>query len=288
MNRNQTCPNYPFNSPKIKLNRWISSSDTLMNTTVFNSPQRGLTEQYGPWPGQPSYSDKLANTLHVGKRWFGTVLNTLLCVLALTGGLQLLAAMTSDSLVSPFRPLASFRPDLLPVREQVLTRTLRPTDSAEAHWEALSASRELLWAINPDILSWLRRMNKENRIIWEPRPNVFNWPVLAAYDARFDNLYLSPGFWELSEGEKAAVLTHEYFHAHQNRARLFIDTIEKALSGKLSKYGSRTEDEAHLYQLFAYRALGMPPSRLVRNYFLQRRLYRFTLGELSAPPANPS
>jgi hypothetical protein len=213
------------------------------------------------------------------KRFLSLIGNTLLCLLALTGGVHLLAAFTGEALVTPFRPLQLFRADLIPLRTRNLTTSIQIGDSEEKHWQALKTSREILQAINPDISNWLEQLYRGQRIIWTPRPTLFNWPVIASYDGRFNDFYLGPTFWTLPEGEKAAVIAHEYFHAHQNKIWMFADTIEEALSGQLSQYGSRTEDEAHLYQLYAYRAMGLPPSPIARGYFNQRRLYRFTLSE---------
>lgn len=213
------------------------------------------------------------------KRLSQLIGNTLICLLALTGGVHLLAAFTSEALVTPFRPLYQFRADLMPIRTHNLTANIHIGDSPEKHWQALKSTREILQAINPDISNWLERLYQGQKIIWTPRPTLFNWPVIASYDGRFNDFYLGSTFWTLPEGEKAAIIAHEYFHACQNKLWIFADTVEEALSGQLSHYGSRTEDEAHLYQLYAYRAMGLPPSTIVRGYFNQRRLYRFTLSE---------
>lgn len=89
--------------------------------------------------------------------------------------------------------------------------------------------------------------------------------------------YFSPDFWKLPEGEKAAVIAHEYFHHKQNTIWMVGDTIGETLSGKVPEYGSRTEDKAHLFQMMANKALGLPPDPIVVGYFAQRNLYRFML-----------
>jgi hypothetical protein len=212
-----------------------------------------------------------------------TAVNILFLVAAGVGLVQLMGAVSGQVTVQPFRSLAAFRPEWMPLRTQCLTRSLKNSDSAEAHWQALQPARQLAWAINPDIATWLDRLNREERITWSQQPTLFNWPVVASYVWYADTFYLGPGFWKLREGEKAAVLAHEYFHAQQNKWAMVGDTLLETLSGQLPEYGSRTEDEAHLYQWFALRALDLPPTS-IRGYFMRRSLYRFIL---SQPIPNP-
>jgi hypothetical protein len=213
----------------------------------------------------------------IGKQWPGRLLNVIIVGFALLGLLQWLACITDNDMLPPFHPLPANQAKLLKYRYLILTTHLRESDTPKAHWQALQPSLRLLQAINPDISHWITQLNRENRILWKPHATLFNWPVLASYDWRFNNFYLGPDFWKLQEGEKAAVLAHEYFHYRQNRFWMVADTLGEGLSGKLSEYGSRTEDEAHLYQWYAYQALHMPPSDLVKSYFSRRKLYRFVL-----------
>lgn len=233
----------------------------------------GLMKRITPYRPNISLTQRLIRSL----------LSIAVFVLALIGAIQIIAAITGNETVQPFRSLATFRPGLMKTRYEVLTATIKDKDSAEKHWKALQPTLALLQAINPDISNWMIRLNTEKRIIWTRRATLFNWPVLASYDWRFNDFYLAPEFWRLPEGEKAAVIAHEYFHSRQSKLWMVGDTILEAVSGKLSEYGSRTEDEAHLYQWFAYRAMDMPPSDIVRGYFKQRNLYRFVLSRTYIP-----
>lgn len=205
------------------------------------------------------------------------VANVAVYLLTLLGALHLLAGLTDGQPVPAFRPLQQKQTDCLKHRYLIMTLNIRETDSAEAHWHALQPSLSILKAINPDIAHWINRLNQNHRMLWKQHATLFNWPVLASYDWRNDTFYLGPEFWKLQEGEKAAVLAHEYFHYRQNRFWLIADTLQEGLTGKLSEYGSRTEDEAHLYQWYAYQAMHMPPSDLVKGYFSRRKLYHFAL-----------
>jgi len=202
------------------------------------------------------------------------LLNIVVYLAALVGCIHITAALTGNETVQPFRSLYAIRPDLMKDRYVVLTRNIRNEDSVEAHWQALQPSLNLLNAISPDIAKWIVRLYNQNQIIWEKKPHFFNWPVLAAYGKEF---YFAPDFWKLSEGDKAAVIAHEYFHYRQNKSWMVGDVIMETLTGKLSEYGSRTEDEAYLYQIYAYRAMAMPPGEIATSYFRKRNLYQFLL-----------
>lgn len=206
-------------------------------------------------------------------------------MVALVGLIQVTATLTGNGTVQPFRKLETLRPDLTKTRYMVLTQNIDDNDSAEQHWEALQHSMSLLQAIDPEIANWMARLHAEKRIIWTKQPTLFNWPVLACYSWYTNDFYFGPDFWKLSEGDKAAAIAHEYFHYKQNKLMMVSDTILEALSGKLSEYGSRTEDEAHLYQWFAYQAMGMPPREIVQGYFRQRNLYRFVLSQQATQTA---
>jgi len=211
------------------------------------------------------------------KTAFQKLVNTAVMLLALIGLLYMGATLIGEHIVPAFKPLNPAQPALLKNRYLILSLNIQDSDSPQAHWQALQPSLALLHAINPDISRWITQLNAENRIIWKKQATLFNWPVLASYVWQSNDLYLGPGFWRLQEGEKAAALAHEYFHYRQNRLWMIADTFVEAVSGKLSEYGSRTEDEAHLYQWCAYRAMRMSPSDIVQGYFSRRKLYRFIL-----------
>jgi hypothetical protein len=226
-----------------------------------------------------------AAKIKISSPWQGlsSLLNVVLYILALVGLIQIVGSFTGNETVQPFRSLQAFRPDLLKNRDVVLTTSITDQDTTEQHWKALQPTLSILWAINPDISSWMIRLNHEKRIIWTRHPTLFNWPVIASYDWRMNDFYFGPSFWKLSEGDKAAVIAHEYFHYKQNKIWMVGDTMLETLSGKLSEYGSKTEDEAHFYQLYAYQAMSMPPGEIVKGYFSNRRLYRFVLYSTSNP-----
>lgn len=223
-----------------------------------------------PFLPQPSRSPCL-------KTVFARLMNAAVILLTLVGLLHLGAALTGEHTVPAFKPLNPAQPALLKNRYLILSLNVQDSDSPQAHWRSLQPSLALLHAINPDISRWITQLNAENRIVWKKQATLFNWPVLASYVWQSNDLYLGPGFWRLQEGEKAAALAHEYFHYRQNRLWMIADTFVETVSGKLSEYGSRTEDEAHLYQWFAYQAMRMPPSDIVQGYFSRRKLYRFIL-----------
>jgi hypothetical protein len=208
--------------------------------------------------------------------------SVVICLLALIGFLDVMGGFLGSPVVLPFNSLGPEKPELMKQRYLSLTLDIDKLDSPEAHWRALQPALSLLNAIQPDIAQWMVQLNREKRMLWKPLPTLFNWPVLASYDWRLNYFYLGPEFWKLNEGDKAAVIAHEYFHHRQNKPWMLGDTMLETVTGKLSEYGSRTEDEAHLFQLAAYQAMGMQPSGIVTGYFRQRHLYRF----VSRPPAS--
>jgi hypothetical protein len=201
------------------------------------------------------------------------VTNVLVLLMALAGLANLVSVTVQDGQLPSFTPLSAHaRRAVFENRTAFLGEHALPSE----YWSALQPTMRLVDEISVPIGGWVRRLQRETRIHYQPLPIhavlSSRHDVLAAYDANFGTLTLAPGFWQLTDGEKATVLAHEYRHARQNRAKIIASAIVQFLNGGMFQYGSPLEDEAHLYQLEAYRALGMAPER-IRDYLGSRNLF---------------
>jgi hypothetical protein len=132
-------------------------------------------------------------------------------------------------------------------------------------WSALKPSRQLLMALSPEIAAWLYDMHRNQHIIYHAPTNTNaatyalppNTPLIAAYSHLQGKLYLGRTFWDLSDGEKIAVLAHEYRHFRQNPPKRFSRQLAQLIGLGRLHYTSLIEDEAFAYEKQAQAALGL-------------------------------
>ena len=134
----------------------------------------------------------------------------------------------------------------------------------EQYWTALSASRRLLLTISPSIADWLDALYREGHISLKEPADIHptyqvseDTELLAAYRYSENTLYLGRAFWRLSDGEKAAVLAHEYRHAHQNIGKRLSHQLAELVGLGSLQQASPMEAEALAYEQSARIALGL-------------------------------
>jgi hypothetical protein len=148
------------------------------------------------------------------------------------------------------------------------THHLPPPVTAKEGWQALKQSRTLLTGLSPGIAEWLYDLKRKNKIAYGKMPATLSFygksadtPILAAYEALSGTLYIGNDFWALNNGEKVAILAHEYRHARQNWAKQISVRLAQCMwAGQLSEH-SRLENEAFDYERQVRAALGLPPLR---------------------------
>lgn len=131
-------------------------------------------------------------------------------------------------------------------------------------WQALSQSRDLLTALSPEISLWLHELQQKNQIEYantSALSTVYgqsdDTPTLAAYEKISGKLVIHSAFWALSDGEKTAILTHEYRHARQNWPKKISVHLGQFVAGGQLHYQSQLEAEAFDYERQARSALGL-------------------------------
>ncbi len=206
-----------------------------------------------------------------------SLFNVIVLVLAVAGLAKILDLAIGDGELPRFQSLKQVAPVLCLAVNQNSTEHLNKQSTPDQIWESLQPTVQLVEAVAPEIAQWVRELQQQGQLEYRLLPlqkYVLPWEVTASYNANWDVLNIGPGFWELSDGNKAAFLIHEYRHYRQNRAKLITNLVAKVASGKLREYGSVLEDEAYLYQLDAYRALGIPYTP-IREYLLKRHLLNY-------------
>lgn len=131
-------------------------------------------------------------------------------------------------------------------------------------WQALAQSRDLLTAISPEISLWLHELQQKNQIEYVDTSALSavysqsdDTPTLAAYEKISGKLVIHSAFWTLSDGEKTAILTHEYRHARQNWPKKISVHLGQFVAGGQLRYQSQLEAEAFDYERQARSALGL-------------------------------
>lgn len=211
-------------------------------------------------------------------------LNVLILLLAMIGLAGLLDVGLGDGPLPRFRTLSDTAPALIPELGKNATSEVGRISAAqrrqlghEAIWEKMRPTRRILQAISPEIGDWLEEMASAHRLeydSWFLQNPIAPGLVYLAADKNRNVLKVGPAFWFLSDGHKAAFIVHEYRHFRQNRPKVIANLAAKLLTGRLPEYGSLLEDEAHLYQLAAYRALGLPYNTIIR-YLHYRNLLNY-------------
>ncbi len=132
------------------------------------------------------------------------------------------------------------------------------------YWAALYPSRRLLNTLSPTITKWLDTLHREEHItLSEPEDIHATYQVsadtelLAAYRYSENTLYLGQGFWRLRDGEKAAILTHEYRHSRQNVGKRLSHQLAQLIGLGNLQQDSPMEAEALAYEQAAKMAMGL-------------------------------
>ncbi|WP_303673353.1 hypothetical protein [Vampirovibrio chlorellavorus] len=135
-----------------------------------------------------------------------------------------------------------------------------------AHWQSLSGGRSLLLALSPSLADWLYQLHHQRKIVyaapahWQSAYGQSSeTPLLAAYEPWSGKLYIGADFWTLSDGEKAAILAHEYRHARQNWPKVISHRLAQWLMHGQLQYHTPLEREAFDYERQARAALGLSP-----------------------------
>jgi hypothetical protein len=147
--------------------------------------------------------------------------------------------------------------------------------TAEQGYQYLQPSLSIVRQVVPEIADWYAKMQQEGRLIFgthERAEKLYGADVYAAYDQIRGTLNIGPGFWDMTELDKAANLVHEFRHAKQNMPKVISDRLGQALTLRILSDECRIEDEAYLYQEAFYRALGRPASLDVQAYLQSRGL----------------
>lgn len=133
-------------------------------------------------------------------------------------------------------------------------------------WNHLAASRELLTAVSPEIAAWLYTLHEQNRIVYGSPLHLSAFygktsetPVLAAYEKLGGKLYIGNDFWVLNDGEKAAILAHEFRHSRQNWPKVLSHRLAQLIGGGQFHYQSSLEAEAFAYERQVRSAFGLSP-----------------------------
>ncbi len=197
---------------------------------------------------------RLKHGLELAKRW-------LLSMLVLLGLCTLYDQGVGDGKLPVFNDLSSLQ-EMQTRAQQNSSQNLK----APANWGALSGGRSLLLALSPQLADWLYQLNDQQKIIYkapEKWQSAYGksseTPLLAAYEPWSGNLYIGAAFWALSDGEKAAVLAHEYRHARQNWPKVLSHRLAQWLTHGQLQYHTTIESEAFDYERQARAALGLSP-----------------------------
>lgn len=115
----------------------------------------------------------------------------------------------------------------------------------------IEPSLDLLDSVCPDVSKWFRSEYKNGNVIFDQSTG----PEMAKFDFLTEKLYLSKGFFDLIEGEKAKTLAHEYRHSLQNKTKFMRQVIFNMLTSASHPY--LVEDEAELFESKIHIALDL-------------------------------
>ncbi len=170
--------------------------------------------------------------------------------------------------------------------------------SDEEIWQHMQPTLKLLKALSPEIAQWVEDLHQAGKIRYTKEHPEGN---SCGFDHISGELHLHKVFFTLDkDGEKAAELAHEYRHARQNKWKVVSHFISpqhlynywgekaaKKIGKKVSTeqwiYGSRIEDEAHLYEKQACQAMGISSSG-VDLYLTGRGLFQYQQTNSVLPP----
>jgi hypothetical protein len=199
-----------------------------------------------------------------GRAMAQRVLRFALLLVLLVGVGTVWDAGIGDGALPQLNNLKQSAPELVPLAQANSTAHLPLETAQRQYWESLSASRTLLLSLSPQIAYWLFTLNQQGHIVAHTPDDVHqtyrvaaDTPLLAAYRHSENRLYLGEAFWQLSDGQKVAVIAHEYRHARQNPGkRLGYQLAQWMTLGQLH-HESPMENEAMAYERQARTALGI-------------------------------
>lgn len=202
---------------------------------------------------------------HLVGKALNQVLRVILLMALIIGFCTIYDEAIGDGTLPTFNVIKSASPAFTAQAMRNTTQALQPNASDAIQWQAMAPSRELLTALSPEIAAWLYELQAQNRLVFhEPAESlnaVFNASaetrVIAAYRHLDGKLYLGQAFWQLSDGQKVAVLAHEYRHARQNLPKRISRQLAQIAGGGRLHYQSMIEDEAFAYERQAQAALGI-------------------------------
>lgn len=208
--------------------------------------------------GIPCNKDDLRAALSVLRRWT-------LYLFVLLGACAFYDQAIGDGPLPPINNLSAVS-EFRALSQVNSTLDVPPALTSTEGWQALSQSRALLAAISPEIEEWLDDLKRKDKITYGKAPTTLSLykkqegtPIFAAYEPLGGKLYIGTDFWDLSNGEKAVILAHEYRHARQNWPKLISIRLTQGLWGGQLNDQSRLENEAFDYERQARAALGLSP-----------------------------
>jgi hypothetical protein len=191
------------------------------------------------------------------------VANMILLLLLFIGAGTVWDATVGDGPLPRLNNLKHQSPAWVRLSQQNTTAQASPLQIRQAYWQALSPSRRLLLSLSPQIALWLDTLHRHGHIETHEPEGIHqtyhvsaDTPLLAAYRYSQDTLYLGPAFWRLSEGQKVAVLAHEYRHSRQNAGKRISYQLAQWMSMGQLQNNSPMETEAMAYEREAELALG--------------------------------
>lgn len=205
-------------------------------------------------------------------RALSTVRGFFFMTLALIGGGHVYDSVIGDGPMPKLNVIKRTAPSVAAKIYENNTASLAFREATpEQYWQALQPTLEILDAVAPEIGNWVRDRHQAGKILYAMPGNAPD-DAIAGYQPMTRQLFLSNTFWRFSNGEKASTLAHEFRHSQQNIPKSIAVRMTQLITGDLLKYPSRIEDEAYMYQLEFYRAVGMNPSD-IRFYLDDRDLY---------------
>lgn len=152
----------------------------------------------------------------------------------------------------------------------------KPEVPRERIWQEMQPMMDMLKALSPEVHAWAQQMYASGQMKFNQGP-ISESPNICTFDVISRELKINKVFFLSSDGEKASIMVHEYWHSRQNFGKhiarvlspktLFAPYIEMGAKwvgrpyadGALI-YGSQVEDEAHLLEWKATRAMGLTSS----------------------------
>lgn len=237
-----------------------------MTLPLFSTPiawpgnwKSSLSRTFPQAPAKPSYGG-FKVVLNPGKRLLQTLINIAMLMLLLIGAGTVWDATVGDGAL----PHLNNVKHLSNLAQMNSTASMTPQTIRPVYWEALAPSRNLLLSLSPQIALWLQDLHQRGHIETREPGDIHQTyhvsdetALLAAYRFTQDTLYLGDDFWKLSDGQKVAVITHEYRHSRQNPGKRISYQMAQWLGMGQLQSQTPMENEAMDYERQAQSAMGM-------------------------------